>query len=123
MKHQWNNLWFRCCPNNYTRHTLRVNLSQTNYSWKQKRASVSISTNDENGNTFLFPLTFATDTETCNNTLLKNLEMEICFPFHRSLVNSAKHDPAKLGQAKMPTTGRFARGPKKHFLYYDTIEN
>ncbi len=27
MKHQRNNLWFRCCTNNYTRHKLRVNLS------------------------------------------------------------------------------------------------
>ncbi len=49
MKHQWNNLWFRCCPNNYTRHKLKVNLSQTNNDrWKWKRVSwkhVSVSIN------------------------------------------------------------------------------
>jgi hypothetical protein len=64
MKHQRNNLWFCCCPNNYMPHKLRVNLSQTNESWKRKCVSVSISRNDGNGNTFPFPLTFATSTET-----------------------------------------------------------
>ena len=63
MKHQQNNLWFRCFPNNYTRHKLRVNLSQTNDSWKRKRVSVSISRNDGNGNMFLFPLLFTSSTE------------------------------------------------------------
>ena len=63
MKHQQKNLWFRCCPNNYTRHKLRVNLSQTNDSWKRKRVSVSISRNDGNGNMFPLPLIFASSTE------------------------------------------------------------
>jgi hypothetical protein len=100
MKHQRNNLWFRCCPNNYMHHKLRVNLSQTNDSWKRKHASVSISTNDGNRNTFPFPFTFAIDTETHNNTLLEKLETETCFRFHQSWDNSAKNSPAKLGQGK-----------------------
>jgi hypothetical protein len=57
MKHQRNSLWLHCCPNNYRCHKLRVNLSQTNDKWKRKRVSVSISMNDGNRNTFLFPLT------------------------------------------------------------------
>jgi len=58
MKHQRNNLWLRCCPNNYTRHKLSVNLSQTNDSWKRKHVSVSISRNDGNGNMFPFPINY-----------------------------------------------------------------
>ncbi len=74
MKHQWNNLWFHCCPKYsqiwYMRHKLRVNLSQTNdsynVSWKRKRVSVSIASFKEwwNGNTFPFPWPFAAKTET-----------------------------------------------------------
>jgi hypothetical protein len=46
-------------------------------------------------------------------SIVRELEMETRFRFCLSVVNSAKNDPAKMGQAKLPTTGRFSRGQKK----------
>jgi hypothetical protein len=72
MKYQWNNLWFRCCPNNCTRHKLRVNLPQTNNDrWKRKcvswkHVSVSINIASKKNETL--------ETETCFR--------ETCFRFY-----------------------------------------
>ncbi len=46
-------------------------------------------------------------------SVVRELETETRFRFHLPVVNSAKNDPAEMGQATLPATGRFARGQKK----------
>jgi hypothetical protein len=48
-------------------------------------------------------------------SIVRELETETHFRFCLSVVNSAKNDPAKMGWAKLPATGRFACGQKKGF--------
>jgi hypothetical protein len=48
-----------------------------------------------------------------SNSFVRESETETRFRFHLSVVNSAKNDPAKMGQAKLPAMSRFACGQKK----------
>jgi hypothetical protein len=50
-------------------------------------------------------------------SIVRESGMEMHFCFRLSEVNSAKNDPANMGRAKLPATGRFARGQKKRISF------
>ncbi len=72
-----------------------------------------VSRNNETETHFHFHVHLLPKQKHVSISVVRESETERRFCFCLSVVNSAKNDPAKMGQAKLPATGRFARGQKK----------